>query len=334
MPVDEVFAYKVALGVITAVTVAYAINKIHSKKKQQHLDKFQQVAVLTSIYIYPVKSCRGILVSSSKCKELGLSSDFIRDREFVIVDKDGNFLTARQLPPMVRIVPSVHQPNQLWLDAPEMETFKLTLPLTKTSHDPTLGQVVPVRVFKDMVNGMDCGVQVSQWLSKYLGQENVRLVRFHLNKSSRVPEQNGLWERLRLTDNSIYADLTAYMLLSEASLDDLNSKLNKKVTIRNFRPNFVVQGCSSFAEESWKDVKIGDVQFRQVKPCTRCVFTTVDPETGVKDGVEPLKTLKSYRQITDPKYRKLAGESPVFGVHLQADVLGELKVGQPVFATT
>lgn len=332
MPLADWCTGKVALGVAAAATIAYTANKVYSKTRNE-TKKYLEVGVLSAIYIYPVKSCRGVLLTSAECQTLGLRSDFIRDREFMIVDKEGNFVTARQEPPMVLVVPSIHPPNQLWLDAPEMETLKLTFPLKESKEDPTVNKVVNVRVFKDHVTGVDCGRIASEWLSKYFNKDGLRLVRFHLDKSSRVPEQNGLWERLRLTDNSIYADLTAYMLLSEASLEDLNGKLKEKVTVRNFRPNFVVQGCQPFAEESWRDVKIGGIDFRQVKPCTRCIFTTVNPETGVKDGVEPLQTLKSYRQITDPKYRKLAGESPVFGVHLAADKLGNISIGLPVFAT-
>ncbi|GAB6030726.1 Mitochondrial amidoxime-reducing component 1 [Chamberlinius hualienensis] len=324
---------KIVVGIAAAGALAYAAHRIvHMKCKSK---AFREVGVLSAIYLYPIKSCRGILLESAECLKLGLRSEFIRDREFMIVDSEGNFITARQEPAMILITPSIHPPNQLWIDGPEMETLKVTVPLGTSAADPTMGKVISVRIFKDHVTGMDCGQVASEWFSKYLGKEGVRLVRFHLEKSMRVPEQNGLWEDLRLTDNSIYADLTAYMMLSQASVENLNTKLENKVKINNFRPNLVVEGSPAFGEESWRDVKIGNVQFLQVKPCTRCILTTIDPETGIKDGVEPLKTLKAYRQITDKKYRPLAGESPVFGVHLVTDQSGgSIRVGQSIRATS
>ena len=89
-----------------------------------------------------------------------------------------------------------------------------------------------------------------------------------------------------------YSDMTSYTIQNEASIADLNGRLEKPVSVRNFRPNFVLKGAKAFEEDTWDWVKIGDVIFRNVRICTRCVFTTVDPKTGVRDPKsEPLKTL-------------------------------------------
>lgn len=92
-----------------------------------------------------------------------------------------------------------------------------------------------------------------------------------------------------------YPDATSYTLMNEASIADLNTRLEEPVTPQHFRPNFVVKGAEVLEEDKWDWVKIGHVVFRNVKPCTRCIFTTVDPDSGVKNAkVEPLKTLKRF----------------------------------------
>lgn len=96
----------------------------------------------------------------------------------------------------------------------------------------------------------------------------------------------------------IYPDATSYCLINEASVADLNTRLDDSVVPHVFRPNFVVRGADAYDEDNWDWVKVGQVIFRNVKPCTRCIFTTVDPETGIKNPkVEPLTTLKGYKNF-------------------------------------
>ena len=117
------------------------------------------------------------------------------------------------------------------------------------------------------------------------------------------------------------------MLMNEASITDLNTRIKEPVTPLQFRPNFVVNGPSSFEEDKWKWIKIGDeVIFRNVRPCTRCVFTNINPESGVsnKEG-QPLKTLREYRKL--PK----CGQSPVMGIHLGVRSKGTVRLGDSVY---
>ncbi|KAI4472803.1 hypothetical protein M0804_015603, partial [Polistes exclamans] len=130
-----------------------------------------------------------------------------------------------------------------------------------------------------------------------------------------------------------YPDETSYHLINESSVTDLNSRLEESITSSYFRPNFVVKNANVYEEDSWDWIKIGDVVFRNVRPCTRCNLTTIDPETGTKSlKVEPLKTLKSYRQIVDPKIRSFIGEAPVMGIHLALrGPSGVIRIGDPVY---
>lgn len=117
------------------------------------------------------------------------------------------------------------------------------------------------------------------------------------------------------------------MMLNESSVVELNSRLDNPVTPMHFRPNFVIKGPPAFAEDDFDWVRIGlSTVFQAVKPCTRCIFTTIDPETGVKDPLEePLKTLQTYRKFPG------LGSSPVMGVHLGVISAGNVKVGDTVY---
>lgn len=152
--------------------------------------------------------------------------------------------------------------------------------------------------------------------------------------------------------------MTSYSLVNEASVDDLNTRLKEPIKARQFRNNFVIKGAKPYDEDNWEWIKIGESVFRNTMPCTRCLLTTIDPDTGVMNKRrDPLDTLKtyvhnfllnsiivkifdniiqpnfSYRQLSDPKIRSAIGESPAMGLHLGfRGKEGELvKVGDPVY---
>ncbi len=124
-------------------------------------------------------------------------------------------------------------------------------------------------------------------------------------------------------DHTGFADGFPLLLISQASLDDLNGRLQQSLPMKRFRPNLVVSGCSPYAEDSWDQIRIGDITLRVVKPCSRCVITTVDPETGVKGQGEPLRTLAGYRMRDNKIY---------FGQNLIHQQQGVLSVNQDVIA--
>ncbi|XP_029821001.1 mitochondrial amidoxime reducing component 2 [Manacus vitellinus] len=134
----------------------------------------------------------------------------------------------------------------------------------------------------------------------------------------------------RSTDEVAYPDCSPVLLLSEASMDDLNTRLEKKAKIQNFRPNILVADCSAFEEDTWEDILIGDVEMKGTVCCGRCILTTVNPDTGVIDRKEPLETLKSYR-LCDPSERHIYKTSPLFGKYFAVDKTGTIQVGDPVY---
>ena len=119
-----------------------------------------------------------------------------------------------------------------------------------------------------------------------------------------------------------FADGFPLLLISQASLDDLSARVGRPLEMLRFRPNLVVQGSAAFAEDSWKRIRIGALEFEVVKGCSRCVLTTIDPQTGERSADrEPLTTLKTYRERDGEVY---------FGQNLLPRGIGELQVGMPV----
>nr|CAD7434209.1 unnamed protein product [Timema monikensis] len=136
-------------------------------------------------------------------------------------------------------------------------------------------------------------------------------------------------------EKGAYSDLSGYMLMAESSVADLASRVEgdkKYLSVSRFRGNFVVRGSSPYEEDTWDWVKIGDnTIFRNFKPCTRCILTTVDPETGVLDpNKEPLRTLGTYRQLAEA-IRPVMGQSPILGINLGLYTPGIVKVGDAVY---
>ncbi|RVE55326.1 hypothetical protein evm_000224 [Chilo suppressalis] len=145
-----------------------------------------------------------------------------------------------------------------------------------------------------------------------------------------------LYKRFRKEDASALSDEVPFNLINQASLDDLNGRLQDlTVSPCNFRPNFVLSGTAKpYEEDNWRFIKIGENVFEILKPCTRCLLTTVDPETGVRNAkTEPLETLRSYRLIEDPVLRKAVGNSPRMGLQmaLRSESGHQVALGDPIY---
>ncbi|KAM4679604.1 mitochondrial amidoxime reducing component 2-like [Amazona ochrocephala] len=283
--------------------------------------RLQRVGTVLSIFVYPVKSCRGIAVPAAQVTPMGLRSGELRDRFWLVTKEDGHMVTARQEPRLILISVSCED-GHLTLEAPEMK--KLCLPVKL----PRKNRVVNCRVFGLDIQGRDCGDEVAKWITTFLNSQPYRLVHF---EPSMVPRKSkDIINLFRTTDEVAYPDCSPVLVISEASLEDLNGKLEKKVKIQNFRPNIFVTDCSAFEEDTWEDVLIGDVEMKGTVCCARCILTTVNPDTGVLDRKEPLETLKSYR-LCDPSERHIYKASPLFGKYFAIDKTGTIHVGDPVY---
>lgn len=260
------------------------------------------MALLQSLYVYPIKSTAGIALSNTWIDNIGLSFD----RRFVVADHQGQFMTARTEPSLCLIRASL-TPTGLILTAPDM-------PALEINYQAFSDHYQSVTVWKDEINSRYCSLDYDLWFSDYLKKPCQLL--FFGEKSSR---------QVKNKQNQVgFADGYPQLLISQASLDDLNARMpNHQITMAQFRPNIVVEGTEAFEEDKWQHIRIGEVEFEVTKPCTRCIFTTVDPDTAEKHPKqEPLSTLKHYRK--DER-----GEI-MFGQNLVALNQGRLEVGDQV----
>ncbi|XP_026978033.1 mitochondrial amidoxime-reducing component 1 isoform X2 [Sagmatias obliquidens] len=306
-----------ALGLAAVALGAVAWRRARPRRRRQ----LQQVGTVAELWIYPVKSCKGVSVKAAECTALGLRSGHLRDRFWLVINKEGNMVTARQEPRLV-LISLTCEGDTLTLSA--AYTKDLRLPI-KT---PTTNAVHKCRVQGLEIEGRDCGEAAAHWITNFLKTQPYRLVHFEPHMQPRNSHQ--IEDPFRPTDQIPYSDASPFLILSEASLADLNSRLEKKVKATNFRPNIIISGCGVYAEDSWNELRIGDVELKRVMACSRCILTTVDPDTGVMSRKEPLETLKSYR-LCDPSERKLYGKSPLFGQYFVLENPGTIQVGDPVY---
>ncbi|XP_045040388.3 mitochondrial amidoxime reducing component 2 isoform X1 [Desmodus rotundus] len=308
-------AAAVGLAMVVLGTVVW--RRTGSRRQR----RLQQVGTVAQLWIYPVKSCKGVAVSEAECTALGLRSGNLRDRFWLVIKEDGHMITARQEPRLV-LVSITYEDDRLTFEAPGMDQLVLQSKL------PSSNRIHNCRIFGLDSKGRDCGDEAAQWFTDFLKTESFRLVQFEKNMKGRVSED--LFPTVVQNYQVAYPDCSPILILSEASLTDLNTRLEKKVKMDQFRPNIVVTGCDAFEEDTWDDILIGNTEMKKVLACPRCILTTVDPDTGVIDRKEPLETLKSYR-LCDPSEREIYKSSPLFGIYYSVEKVGSLKVGDPVY---
>ncbi|XP_039757741.1 mitochondrial amidoxime-reducing component 1-like [Pararge aegeria] len=278
-----------------------------------------EVGFLKDLYAYPIKSCAPIILNQAVTTVLGLNDGWLRDRILMVVDDKYNFITARAYPELLLVQPEIrtapYPSSVLTLKHADMEPVSVDLAEVKATQSPKTAVVwgVSVPVY-------DCGWEASEWFSRLLDRSslNFRLVYYASPESRSLRANTNQLYKFTKNDTGALPDEVPYNLINEASVEDLTSRVSDcKVTPRNFRPNFVLSGAKAYDEDNWKFVKIGDNVFEIIKPCFRCILTTIDPETGVRnEKVEPLETLKTYRQIDDPAARRSAGSSPRLGLQM------------------
>ncbi|MGE5251933.1 MAG: MOSC domain-containing protein [Bacteroidota bacterium] len=233
---------------------------------------------LSSLIYYPIKACRGVEADTAFVERMGLRDD----RRMMVVTPQGRFLTQRQCPRLALVAPSL-EGGSLTLSAPGLDSF--SLPIRET------GAPRPVDIWRTRgVPSIDQGDDVADWFSACLGAP-VRLVRLMEGAVRRVSSEYAV----NADDHTGFADGYPVLLASQASLGDLNERLETPVPMNRFRPNLVIGGCAPYAEDTWNRIRVGPVELAVVKPCARCVVTTIDKET-LEQTKEPLKTLAAYRR--------------------------------------
>lgn len=258
--------------------------------------------VLSGLYFYPVKSFAGIALEQAPLDARGIR----HDRHWMLVGPDGRFITQRQQPRMCLVQVSL-KPSGLRLAAPDMPDLDLPL-------DNPGGEQLEVEIWGEWHLANSMGTRAASWISQFLGTE-CRLVYLPQDRQRQVDP-----EYARVDDQVGFADGFPLLLISQGSLDGLNQRLEQPVPMIRFRPNLVVSGCEPHAEDEWKRIRIGALEFEVAKPCSRCVIPSIDPQTAEK-GVEPLRSLIEYRRWDNQVW---------FGQNLLHRGQGILKLGMPV----
>ncbi|MGY5452696.1 MOSC N-terminal beta barrel domain-containing protein [Agarivorans sp. MS3-6] len=235
-------------------------------------------ARVSQLSIYPIKSTAGIHLNHAYVEEHGLAFD----RRFVVCQPDGVQITARTHPKLAQIHSALNR-SGLHLRAPNMPALDLRYADFSDNYRT-------VMIWKDSVQAQHCHNSYDNWFSEYLG-EHCHLVFFGEQSTRKVKHK----------DSQVsFADGYPLLLISEASLEDLNLRSSAHHSMAQFRPNLVVKNTEAFAEDGWKRFRIGDVEFEVQNPCSRCVFTTLDQATGqFHPNKEPLSTFAKYRQGED-----------------------------------
>lgn len=245
------------------------------------------MATLTELHIYPIKSCAGMAVAQATLTRAGLEAGGVADREWMVVDPDGRFLSQREQPRLALVVPRLAG-AVLALSAPGMASLELPL------AQPQAARARAVRVWDDRVLASDCGDAAAGWFAQVLGTA-CRLVRFHPDA---VRLGSGAWTG-GVGAPTRFADGYPVLVIGAASLADLNGRLvaagRPALPMNRFRPNLVIDGIGAFEEDYVEQFEIGQARVKPVKPCARCPIPSVDQASGVP-GADPLDILQAYRR--------------------------------------
>lgn len=255
---------------------------------------------VSELYSYPLKSGKGISYQELVFTPRGPSFD----RQWMVINNKNRFITQRQKARMCLIETSFIQ-DILILNAPGMSTLRLSSYFDK----------INVVVWKDTVSSYDCGDEAAIWISRYLNTTGCRIVTMP-KSTQRLVDTNYAQEQQTVS----FADGFPSLITSQASLDDFNQKLASPISMMNFRPNIVIGGCEPYAEDRWKELRINGIHFSLVKPCSRCVIPSIDPETGSKQH-DILHALNKYRRRENATY---------FGQNALHDKSGAIRVGDSV----
>lgn len=260
---------------------------------------------VSEINVYPIKGARGVALDEARVGDRG----FEHDRRFMVVDPEGTFITQREHPELATLR-TRFAGDELVLEAPGHAAASVPL-------RPRSGAARRVRVWRSTCDAISAGEAAARLVSAHLGvacelvympDESIRLVNPAFAHDG---EQVG------------FADGYPFMLLSAASLDELNARLEAKVPMNRFRPNLVVSGTAPFDEDRWRELTIGEVPFRVAKPCDRCTVVTIDQATGTPTGKEPLRTMTGFRT---------ARNGVLFGQYLLPRGRGVIRRGDAVIA--
>ena len=242
---------------------------------------------VSQLWIYPIKSLRGISLDTVLLEKRG----FQYDRRWMLVDSDNQFITQRQYARMALIETELSEFG-LSVRAPDMPVLIIPHP----DQQVELYDEVKVKCWEDQIMAQHINTAIDNWFSEFLGMD-CQLVYMPEHCERAVDPDYAL-----NNDIASFSDGFPNLLISEASLVDLNRRVDIELTMNRFRPNIVISGGDPYVEDTLKHFRINGIDFFGVKPCSRCLITTINPQTGEREGREPLNTLSGYRKLNNKVY--------------------------------
>lgn len=264
---------------------------------------------VSQLYIYPIKSLGGISVLSAELTDRGLK----HDRRWMLVDEQNQFMTQREYPQMALLQTAITPEGILVFNKSNISERILvpfSIPIYKRQT---------VKVWDDWCESVIMPGEINDWFSGRLGLP-CTLVFMPDDSLRKVDGRYTIHEN----DITSFSDAFPLMLIGQASLDDLNSRLNDPLPMNRFRPNIVIAGSVPYEEDEMEDFMIGDIHFYGVKLCSRCVITTINQDS-LEKGKEPLKTLAGYRMMNKKTY---------FGQNILYSGSGNVKTGDEIHIMT
>lgn len=238
--------------------------------------------IVSGINIYPIKSLGGIALEQAEVKKEG----FEWDRRWMLVDREGNFLTQREDHRLALFTCRLES-GSLIVNHAHDEIEILTHQLTE--------KVLKVKVWSSLLKAQEVDPKLNRWFSEKLDKE------CFLVRMTEISHRDKHFDQPPFKTSLSFADGYPYLLLGEGSMKELNSRLEESLPIDRFRANIVFTSNQAHVEDEWSDISLGSAKLKVIKPCARCVVTTIDQQSGNK-GKEPLKTLAGYRKKNNKIY--------------------------------
>lgn len=263
----------------------------------------KQKFIISELWIYPIKSLGGISLNKAIVSDRG----FLYDRRWMLIDETGRFLSQREIPKLSLLEVNLSD-KQLVVSLKNQSNYRLNIPFLEEAPSRF------VQIWEDTCLAWQYPDIINSFFSDFL-QRNVKLVYMPESSIRKVDVKFA-----KNNETTSFSDGYPFLLIGQSSLDDLNEKLAVPVSMNRFRPNIVFQGGIAFEEDTWKNFRIGDIEFICAKPCARCLVTTISQETA-QQGKEPLKTLSNYRKFEN---------KILFGQNLIHSGSGYVRVGDEI----
>jgi uncharacterized protein YcbX len=259
---------------------------------------------ISGLFVYPIKSLGGIALNTAEVGSRGLE----HDRRWMLVDENNRFLSQREIPEMALLYVELTPNGLVVMHRHQPEEF-IEVPFLFDAKETAICTIWDDECLAEFVNS-----EIDSWFTKML-QINCRLVYMPVSTLRQVDQ-----EYARVGQVTSFADAFPFLLIGQASLDELNTRLKEAVPVDRFRPNIVFTGGEPFQEDQMQYLTINGINFFGVKPCARCPVITIDQESGIS-GKEPLKTLAAYRKKNNKVY---------FGQNLIHEGEGTIGIGDRI----